>query len=140
MGVENSTIQIPNDIIQPIIEAKVAAAVTEALGGYDRLIETAVSQVLNQKVDERGQPSNYSHSVPWFKYVMRDCVQKAARTAIEDYFKDHAELIKKAIATELGKKNSPLVKQLISTLIGSVVNEDSLRYRMNVSVNIQERS
>lgn len=134
-----STIEIPNDIIQPIVEAKVAAAVTEALGGYDRLIELAVCQVLNQKVDERGVPSTYSDAVPWFKYVMRECVQKSARAAIEEYFAAHGELVKKAIATELSKKNSPLVKQLVSVLIGSVVNEDSLRYRMNVSVNIQER-
>lgn len=136
---DKSTIEIPNEVILPIVEAKVAAAVTEALGGYDRLIEVAVSQVLNQKVGDDGRPSTYSNAVPWFKYVMRDCVQKSARAAIEDYFKDHGELIKKAITTELNKKNSPLVKQLVSTLIGSVVNADSLRYRMNVSVNIEDR-
>lgn len=139
MAIESSTIQIPNDIIQPIVEAKVAAAVTEALGGYDRLIEVAVGQVLNQKVGTDGQPSNYSNAVPWFKFVMQQCVQKSARTAIEEYFNSHGELIKKAITAELSKKNSPLVKQLVATLIGSVVNADSLRYRMNVSVNIQEK-
>jgi hypothetical protein len=137
--VGQSTIQIPNEIIQPIVEAKVTAAITEALGGYDRLIETAVAQVLNQKVNNEGVPSNYSDARPWFKWVMTDCVKKAARTAVEDYFKDHAELIKKAITTELSKKNSPLIKQLVSTLIGSVVNADALRYRMNVSVSIEDK-
>lgn len=136
---EASTIQIPNDIIQPIVEAKVTAAITEALGGYDRLIETAVAQVLNQKVNHEGVPSTYSDAKPWFKWVMTDCVKKAARAAIESYFKDHEELIKKAITTELSKKNSPLVKQLVTTLIGSVLNADSLRYRMNVAVNIEDK-
>jgi hypothetical protein len=101
---EKSTIEIPNDVILPIVEAKVAAAVTEALGGYDRLIEVAVSQILNQKVGDDGRPSTYSNAVPWFRYVMRECVQKSARVAIEDYFKEHGELIKKAITTELNKK------------------------------------
>lgn len=139
-AMETSTIQIPNDVIQPIVEAKVAAAVTEALGGYDRLIEVAVNQVLNMKVDPNGSPSRYSDALPWFKYVMTDCVKRSARAAIEEYFKEHEELIKKAITAELGKKNSPLVKQLVATLIGSVVNSESLRYRMNVSVNIEEKS
>ena len=137
MATESSTIQIPNDVIQPIIEAKVTAAITEALGGYDKLIETAVSQTLNIKVDERGNPSTYSNAQTWFKWVMIECVRKAARAAIEDYFKNHEELVKKALTTELSKKNSPLVKQLIGTLVGSVINDDALRYRMNVSVNIE---
>lgn len=135
----SSTIQIPNDVIQPIVEAKVAAAITEALGGYDRLIESAVAQVLNQKVGADGRPTTYSDARPWFKWVMQDCVQKAARAAIETYFKDHEELVKKAITVELTKKNSPLVKQLVGALISTVVNADALRYRMNVAVNIEDR-
>lgn len=131
---EDSTIKIPNDVIQPIIEAKVAAAVTEALGGYERLIETAVGQVLNQKVGDNGQPSTYSNAIPWFKWTMNDCIKRAARAAIEDYFKTHEDVIKRAVVAELSKKNSPLVKQMIAALTGSVLNADSLRYRMNVTV------
>lgn len=131
---EDSTIKIPNDVIQPIIEAKVAAAVTEALGGYERLIETAVGQVLNQKVGTDGQPSTYSNAIPWFKWTMNDCIKRAARAAIEDYFKTHEDVIKRAVVVELSKKNSPLVKQMIAALTGSVLNADSLRYRMNVTV------
>lgn len=79
---EKSTIEIPNDIIQPIVEAKVQAAMIEALGGYERLVETAVAQVLNQKVDPtNGQPERYSNSQnpTWFKWAMNDCVKRAAR-------------------------------------------------------------
>lgn len=133
---ESSTIQIPNDVIKPIVEAKVAAAITEALGGYERLVDKAVSQILNQKVDSNGNPDRYdsSCSPTWFTWVMSECVKQAARSAIEEWFKDHQDVMKKSIAAELSKKNSPLVKQLIATLVGTVVNSDSLRYRMNVKV------
>jgi hypothetical protein len=133
---DKSTIQIPDDVIRPIVEAKVSAAVIEALGGYERLVETAVAQVLNHKVDSNGNPDRYdsSHSPTWFKWTMQDCVKKAARAAIEEYFKEHEELIKKALVAELSKKNSPLVKQMIAALTGTVLNADSLRYRMIVNV------
>lgn len=131
---ENSTLQIPNDVIKPIIEAKVAAAVVEALGGYKPMVEIAVAQVLNQKVGDDGKPSNYSNAVPFFKWAMDDCIKRAARAAIEEYFRQHEDLIKQALASELSKKNSPLVKQMIAALTGTVLNANELRYRMNVTV------
>jgi hypothetical protein len=130
---DNSTIQIPNDVIKPIIEAKVAAAVIEALGGYKPMVELAVAQVLNQTVGEDGKPSNYN-AVPFFKWAMDDCIKRATRASIEEYFKTHADLIKQAVTVELSKKNSPLVKQLVAALTGTVLNANELRYRMNVTV------
>lgn len=131
---DSSTIQIPNDVIKPIIEAKVAAAVVEALGGYKPMVELAVAQVLNQKVGDDGKPSTYSNAVPFFKWAMDDCIRRATRAAIEDYFKVHEDLIKQAVTSELSKKNSPLVKQLVAALTGTVLNANELRYRMNVTV------
>lgn len=133
---ENSTIQIPNDVIKPIVEAKVAAAVIEALGGYERMVQSAVAQVLSQKVGSDGQPDRYGYanSPTWLQWVMNDCVKKAARSAVEEWFKEHQDLVKKSLAAELSKKNSPLVKQMIAALTGTVLNAESLRYRMNVTV------
>lgn len=134
---EQPTIAIPRDVIEPIIQARVTAAVTEALGGYGRLVETAIAQVINMQVDASGNHSNYSTNVTWLTWAMRDCVKKAASEAIQSYFKEHAEhaeIIKKQIATELSKKNSPLVKQLINALIATTVNEDTIRYKVNVNV------
>lgn len=131
-----STIAIPNDVIQPIIQAKVTAAIVESLGGYDRLVEKAIVTVLNMKVDNSGNPDRYdsSRGPTWLAWVMEDCVKRAAKTAVEEFFKEHQDVIKKQLTTELSKKNSPLAKQLVNSFIGSVVAHDSMRYRLHVSV------
>lgn len=134
----NATVQIPNDVLQPIIEAKVAAAIIEALGGRQQLIETAVAQVLAQKVDpSSGNPDRYnsSNSPTWLTWVLQDLVKKAAKGAIEQFVTEHQELIHKHLVTELTKKNSPLTKQIIASLVGATFNPDTLRYRLTVSVD-----
>lgn len=136
MNQMKSTLEIPNDVIEPIIQARVTAAVMEALGGYERIIETAVGRVLNQKVDDKGQPSNYtsSSSPSWLKWVMDDCVKKSAKAAVEKFFADNQSKIEEALIKELSKKNSPLLKQMVAAFMGGVVNTDRLKYRLEVSV------
>lgn len=129
------TFQIPKDVIEPIIQAHVASAVTAALGDRSAIVQAAVGKVLNTKVDSDGVVNRYDsyNSVPWIQWVMNDCVKKAARAAIEEALQIQAPTIKAMIAKELANKKSPLVKKLIEALAGTL-EESSLKYRLNVTV------
>lgn len=129
------TFQIPKDIIEPIIQAHVSAAVTEALSDKGAVIEKAVSMVLNRKVDRDGTPSNSSYAeTTWIQWAMQNAVRKAVLAAIEEQVSFHKEALKKAIAEELGlgKKHSPLAKSLISGMVAALTHPDLLRYRIKV--------
>lgn len=130
------TFQIPKDVIEPIIQAQISSAVLAALGDNKSIVEKAVAQVLNMKVDGDGKASHYSshNDVSWVQWMMREAVKKAAKQAIEEFFSQNKELVKTQIATELRKKNSPLAKQLINAMVGAVTNEHTLKYRLSVTV------
>ena len=135
---EASTFQIPKDVIEPIIQAHVSAAVTAALADRSRLMEEAVSQVLNMKVDSQGRPENYSSSIPWIQWVMKECLKKAVRGAIEAELGKQESQIKAHIVTELQRKNSPMIKQLVAGMITAITHPDNLRYRLNITVDGKE--
>ena len=132
---EDPTFKIPKDIIEPIIQAHVAAAVTEALSDRGAVIQKAVGMILNQKVDSEGRPSNSSYAdTTWIQWAMRAAVKKAVQAALEEQVAFHKEALKKAIAEELrlGKKHSPLAKSLISGMVGALTDPSLLKYRIRV--------
>lgn len=130
------TFQIPKDLIEPIIQAHVSTAVTEALSDKGAIVQKAVSMVLNRKVDRDGTPSNSSYAdTTWIQWAMQEAVRKAVRAAIDEQIGFHKEALKKAIAEELGlgKKHSPLAKSLISGMVAALTHPDLLRYRIKVA-------
>lgn len=133
---ENPTLQIPKDIIEPIITSHVSAAVLAAFADKSKLMEVAVAQVLNLKVDkDNGRPSTSSYNATtYIQWLMESVVKKAVAAAIEEQVSLHKEELKKAIAAELGlgKKYTPLAKQLVNGMCSAMSHPDLLRYRIKV--------
>jgi hypothetical protein len=132
---DNPTFQIPKDVIEPIIQAHVAAAVTAALAGQDQLMNKAVVMVLNQKVDSEGKPSNngYGWEVPYIQWAMRDVLRKATHAAITAEVAKHEDVLRKNIADQLKSSKSPLVKALVQGLVDRLVSAENLKYRLTVT-------
>lgn len=130
---ENPTFTIPKDVIDPIIKAHVATAITSALGGRDELITKAISRVLFQKVDHRGEPSDYSSNPEFIQWACRNAITEAVKSCLTEEIKKHEEKLKALISAALSKKNSPLVKQLAEGLVGAISNPDVLKWRLNVT-------
>lgn len=128
------TLQIPKDVIEPIIQAHVKKAVVDAFGGYQSLVEKAISQVMTMKVDRDGKHSGYSSDVEWLTWAMRDCVQKAAKEAIQEYLGTNREKIKEQIARALRGRNSALARQLIEGMTKALTHENILKYHFTVTV------
>lgn len=129
------TFQIPKEIINPIIQAHVNDAVIKALDGPGQIVTRAIAGVLQTKVDSNGKPSSYNsdRDRTWIDWVIGDCIQKAARDAIEQTLSKHTDRIREEITAQLAKKNSPLVKQLIEGMVGAFTSDHTIKYRINVS-------
>lgn len=130
---DSPTFQIPKDVIEPIIQAHISAAIVSALSGRERLIEHAVTQVLTQKVDSDGKPSNYSSSVQFVQWAMQNAVRKAVTAMLETEFAKQEEAIRALLTAELKKSKSPLVKQLVEGMTKAFTDPGNLKWRLKVS-------
>lgn len=126
------TLQIPQDVIEPIIKAEITKAIVEAMGPKQALLQTAIANLLNMSVDSDGKPSSYGHSRPWIDWMVGKQIRDAAEQAIKSHIADHGEQIKKQLAAEMAKKNSPLVRQLVEGMVGAMTHPDALRWRIKV--------
>ena len=130
---ETSTLQIPQDVLQPIINAHVSAAIATALGSQSRLIEEAVRASLEAKVDERGQPSSWSNAQTFLKWLVNDSIRQAAVAAVREHLTKDVENIKAAVAKELKNQRSTLTRSLIEGIAKSAM--DSGRFQIQVTVD-----
>ena len=128
------TFQIPKDVIEPIITAHIATAVSAALAGRERIVEMTVSQLLNMKVDSEGKPSSYDRGQTFIQWVMNDTLRRTVRDIMLEELKKHESVIRAELAAQLTAKKSPLLKQLIEQLTTGIVTAASGSYTLNVSV------
>ena len=128
----NPTLQIPKDIIEPIIQAEITKAIIEAMGPKQAVMQHAIASILNVKVDGEGKPASYG-GAPWIDWVIGKEIRASATAAIVEHLATHGETIKKQLTAELAKKNSPMVKQLIEGMVGAMTHPDALRWRLNVT-------
>ena len=128
----NPTLQIPSDVINPIIEAQISAAIAQALGQPGALIEKAIRTILATKVNSNGEVSSYGANQTWFDWAVANQIKKAAQAAIEANVAALGDAMKKQFIVELSKKNSPMVKQIVDGMVSGVFKPENLKYRLTV--------
>ena len=108
-------VTVSENLILPILEAKVQAAIIEALGDERSLIERVVTAALTKKI----KPDQYSHKeVPWIEHVCQNVIQAAARDAIEQWAGSQKEAITQEFLRQLKtrKTSSSVVGAMIEGL------------------------
>lgn len=136
------TLQIPKDVIQPIIEAHVRDAVLRAFDGYRPAVDTLIASVLNVRVDSSGQPARYpDQGMPrWIDWALGEALRSSVKKAIEEKVATLQESLKKHIAAELQKKNSPLAKQVAESLLKGFGGIAVSGYRLKVEAVMSDRT
>lgn len=135
----NPTIQIPKDIIEPIIQANISAAIIDALGNRSNVMAEVIGAILNVKVDEKGQASNYGNNKSWIDWAVGNALRNAAQTAINEAIATQQEVIKQHLISQLSRKNSPLIKQLVEGMMTGVFNASQSQYRLTVTHDTASR-
>ena len=91
------SVNVPSDVIRPVIQAHVEAAIIAALGDQSELVAKAVSVILGSRVDEHGKPSSYSDAVPYMTWLARNMVREAATEAMKAWIASHKPQLEKAL-------------------------------------------
>jgi hypothetical protein len=135
MANEQATMSLPLDLIKPAIEAKVNAAVIEALGAHDQLVMKLVEKIMNQKVSDNGSVSTYNgeNTTPWLTWAVMDITKNAIKATINEQLAKNADGIKAAIEAEMRKSKSPLVQTLVSSMAKGIAEAASSKYHITVS-------
>jgi hypothetical protein len=134
---EDPTFKIPRDVIEPIIQAKVSAAIIEALGNQEWLVKNCIAKALDEKVNDNGgkAESYYADRSPTFlQWALRACVQTSIKKILEEEMAKHKEVIADGLRKEILRKSSPFMKQLIEGMTSSIISAASNNYKLTVEV------
>lgn len=132
---QQPSLTIPKDLIEPIIKTHMQAALAEALGDKSKLLEKMAVQVLNAKVDYKGNVPRYSsdEAGTFIDIVLKNELQDVVRAVLREELDKHKERVRAALVAELQKKNSPIVKAMVEGLLTGVITH-GLSYSLTVKL------
>lgn len=134
---EQATVAIPQDVIIPIVQARIQAEIISALKGQQQLIEQAVVGALSMRVNSECKVDQYSSSNKFtlLEAMTNKYIREAAIEALKEFLETHAkESVKKRVAQEIQKKASPLAVALVDGLAKSI----DTAYGFNLTVSLKQ--
>jgi uncharacterized phage protein gp47/JayE len=97
------SLEIGKDVVTPIVDKHIKAAILEALGGKDEMIEKVVKQILHQKVNSEGNVSrsDYDNKYSWLDFTVTKQIEKAVRDELSNVVSQATLKIKNALIARL---------------------------------------
>lgn len=98
--------KVSQELIMPIIKAKINQAIIEAMGGKDRMIDDVLEAYMSQKVNEKGQVDSYSSSNKYKRVdiLIHDLLGEAVKEALKDYLATKKEVLSKSFSAYFASK------------------------------------
>lgn len=106
--VDTVDIKVSGDLVKPIVEAKIQAAIVAAMGDDPAVfVEAMVAKALGVKVNEKGREPSYSHekTVSYLEWMCGDIIRKAAVEAMRKWAEENTDTIEAAILKEFHSKS-----------------------------------
>jgi len=128
---ENMQFPIPNSVLEPYIKSAVSSAITAALGDGTKLVEVAVQNALNAKVNSKGDfGASYDNNHVFVEVMAKNKIQEVAKQVIMEMAEAMRPNIKAAVEKQISTKHKEIAKVLVDSLITSLTSS------WNISVNI----
>lgn len=101
-------IEISEDLVRSIIEAKVHTAIVESLASEKGVVERVVSAALCRKVSEDGsKPDRYEKSpLTYMEYLCRRVISQAAEAAIARWAEERQDVLEAEFLKQLQAKKT----------------------------------
>ncbi|QDU61272.1 hypothetical protein Pan216_21260 [Planctomycetes bacterium Pan216] len=120
-------VKIGDDVVKPIVEAKIQAAIIEVLGNEKGLIERVVGSIINRKVKEREYSSN---TIPWIEHVCRDVIRDATEQAIQEWAKSNQGVLVEEFKRQFGQKKTHTA--MVKAMLDGMIEASASRFRFKV--------
>lgn len=131
---------INEDMVKPILEKQIQAAIMANLGNVDELFEFAIKKALSVKVNSEGLVSNYSsdNKYDFLEALTAKAIRNAATEAIKEYVKENQEQLKIALKKEMEKKANQ--NKLVQAFVDSATNTFSYEWRFDAKVELSKNT
>jgi len=138
MAEEMASLKINNDIITPIIEKQIQAAIVANLGNHEELIGKMVSLALHVKVNDKGRIDQYSsyNKYDFLEVLTSTVIQEAARNALIDWLHVNSQKIRTSVFIELAKPTRQ--KSMAKAFADAVESSITSKWHMNCTVNFDK--
>lgn len=132
------TTQVDDNLVRPVVEAEIRAAIVRQLENIDDLVPKLVKAVLLAKVNSDGKVSDrdYNNRYDLLDIMCRDAIQQAAKVAMMEYIEESADELRVEVKRQIEASSSRLAKIFVNSLIGSL--ESSWRFTVKITLPGQE--
>jgi len=128
------TTQVDDNLVKPVVEAEIRAAIVRQLENIDDLIPKMVKAVLLAKVDSTGKVSDrdYNNRYDLLDVMCRDAIQQAATAAMKEYIEESADALRVEVKKQIDASSSNLAKLFVDGLTESLKTS----WQFKVTVNL----
>ena len=128
---------INKELITPIVEKEIKAAVVAALGGADSVIEKVVNNIMYQKVNSEGKVSSYSsdNKYTFIEHVLTNNIKGAIGEELKRQIGEKAEPLKKAIVKSL--RNEKMADKLADALLTAFSQTVDSNWKSIINIEIK---
>ena len=128
-------VQVGADLVKPIIEAKIQAAIASALADDRNLVGNAVAAFLSMKVDDEGKRnSDYYAKYTMIEYLSMEAIKKATTQAISEWIAKNNDAIIDAAKKHISKQSGTIAKSMVDAFTGAIGD----KWKFSVGVTVKE--
>jgi hypothetical protein len=132
-----ATVQIDKATVEGIVERQIQAAIVRELDGTkDLLFERIVKDLINSRVNDRGEITKDSwNKTTLIEFLCREKIKQAASVALDRYFANQAPQIEAAMEKELLKQKKIFAKAAVDAMVKSVKSHYKYNFKIEVDEN-----
>ena len=134
------SLTVSKELVVPILEAKIKAALTAAMGGEQEILNKILDSVIHQKVNSEGKIGHYpsDNKYDWFDIVITKTIQDEIKESIKEEVKLQGKVIKDAVRKYLktASGSNAIARALVDGLEKSF--ENNWRNKFNIEFKLKE--
>lgn len=128
------SLELNADVVKPIIEKRIAAAIADGLGGADGIIERMVHLALSVKVDSNGKQSEYRgyNNHDFLEVMTGNMIRESAKEAMKQWVQENGNKIKAAVVKEMMKPNS--CRKIANAFADAAIKSVGCYWKPNIEI------
>ena len=140
MGDSNMvTLGINEDMVKPILEKQIQAAILANIGNPEELITKVVSLALRQKVNCEGKIDSYSshNTYDYLEIITGKAIREAAQESLKNWLEENAQLVKAMVIQEMNKPERQ--NSLVKAFADAVEQSFACSWRFNCDIHLEKK-
>lgn len=128
-------LEIATEVVRPIIEAQIQAAIVRELNNTPNLVEKMIEAAMLEKVSSDGRKSNYSsdNRYSYIDVLAQKAIRDSAQQAMQEWIKENQAKLKRELKRQLASHPEELAASFIAGLTKSAESD----WRMTTNITLR---